>query len=119
MEIAFYALIGAIAGIMSGFFGIGGGIIIVPALMYACGFTQLKAQGTSLAIMLPPVGILAFWQYYKNNNVDITAGIIICLTLLIGAFFGGKLAQVIPTEILKKAFAVFLMFVAVKMLISK
>ncbi|MBP2644246.1 MAG: putative permease [Firmicutes bacterium] len=119
MELGLYALIGIAAGILSGFFGIGGGIIIVPTLMYVCGFPQLKAQGTSLAIMLPPVGLLAFWQYYKNDNVDIHAALIICITLFIGGLLGGRIVQEIPPDILKKAFAIFLMFVAVKMLIGK
>ncbi|MCE5287575.1 MAG: sulfite exporter TauE/SafE family protein [Pelosinus sp.] len=114
-----YAAIGLAAGILSGFFGIGGGIIIVPTLMYFAGFSQLMAQGTSLAVMLPPVGILAFWEYYKKGNVDITAGILICITLLIGGMVGGKIAQIVPPPILKKCFAVFLMLVSVKMLLGK
>lgn len=114
-----YAAIGLAAGLLSGFFGIGGGIIIVPTLMYFAGFSQLMAQGTSLAVMLPPVGILAFWEYYKRGNVDITAGILICITLLIGGLIGGKIAQVIPPYILKKGFAVFLMLVSIKMLLGK
>lgn len=114
-----YVLVGLAAGILSGFFGIGGGIIIVPALMYFAGFNQLLAQGTSLAVMLPPVGILAFWEYYKKGNVDIAAGLIICVTLLLGGMLGGKIAQMVPPIILKKGFAVFLMLVSIKMLISK
>jgi uncharacterized membrane protein YfcA len=114
-----YVAIGLAAGLLSGFFGIGGGIIIVPALMYFAGFNQLLAQGTSLAVMLPPVGILAFWEYYKRGNVDITAGLIICVMLLIGGMVGGKIAQMVPPIILKKCFAVFLMLVSVKMLFGK
>ena len=67
LNIILFILIGLIAGILSGFLGIGGGVIIVPALIYICGFSQLKAQGTSLAILLPPVGILAFIEYYKRE----------------------------------------------------
>ncbi|MFZ3130077.1 MAG: sulfite exporter TauE/SafE family protein, partial [Desulfosporosinus sp.] len=81
--------------------------------------TQLKAQGTSLAILLPPVGILAFLEYYKKGNVDIKAGIIICITLLLGAMFGGKIAQNISPYVLKKGFGILLILVAVKMLIEK
>jgi uncharacterized protein len=114
-----FIAIGLFAGLLSGFFGIGGGIIIVPALIYLCGFTQLRAQGTSLAILLPPVGLLAFLEYYKKGNVDIKAGIIICLTVFIGAMLGGKVAQHVPAEILKKGFAVFMMLVSVKLLFSK
>lgn len=75
MNIMIFVVIGLLAGVLSGLFGIGGGIIIVPALIYLCGFTQLKAQGTSLAIMLPPVGIVAFIQYYKRGQVDLKGGI--------------------------------------------
>lgn len=113
-----FILIGLSAGILSGLFGIGGGILIVPALIYICGFTQLKAQGTSLMILLPPVGLLAFLEYYKKGNVDIKAGIIICISLLIGASFGGKFAQYISTGVLKKGFAVFMLLVAIKMLLE-
>lgn len=118
-EIIFFLLIGVLAGILSGFFGIGGGIIIVPALMFICGFTQLKAQGTSLAVLLPPVGVLAFLQYYKEGNVDIKASIIICIAVIIGSMFGGKFAHDIPPDILQKGFAVLMMLVGLKMFLSK
>lgn len=118
-NIILFILVGLTAGILSGFFGIGGGIIIVPALMFLCGFTQLKAQGTSLAVMLPPVGILAFLQYYKKGNVDLTAGILICIALLFGAMLGGKFVQIIPPNILRKGFALLLAFVSIKMFLGK
>ncbi|MDP4152441.1 MAG: sulfite exporter TauE/SafE family protein [Bacillota bacterium] len=114
-----FIAVGLLAGILSGFFGIGGGIIIVPALIYICGFSQLKAQGTSLAVLLPPVGILAFLEYYKKGNVDLKAAILICITVLIGAMLGGKIVQHIPDEILKKGFAVFMLLMSVKMLFGK
>lgn len=119
LNIILFILIGLVAGILSGLFGIGGGVIIVPALIYICSFTQLKAQGTSLAVLLPPVGILAFLEYYKKGNVDIKAGIIICLTVLIGAMFGGKIAQYISPTILKKGFAIFMLLISLKMLFGK
>lgn len=119
LNIIIFILIGFTAGILSGLFGIGGGIIIIPALTYIIGFTQLKAQGTSLAILLPPVGILAFLEYYKRGNVDIKAGVIISITLLLGAMFGGKIAQCIPPYYLKKGFAIFMILVSIKMLVDK
>lgn len=119
LNIIIFILIGLVAGVLCGLFGIGGGIIIIPALIYIFGFTQLKAQGTSLAILLPPVGILAFLEYYKKGNVDIKAGIIICMTLLLGAKFGGKIAQNISPYFLKKGFAILIILVAIKMLIEK
>lgn len=118
-SIIVFILIGIAAGLLSGFFGIGGGVIIVPALIYICGFTQLKAQGTSLAVLLPPVGLLAFLEYYKRGNVDIKAGLIICITVFIGAMFGGRIAQHIPASILKKGFAVFMILVSLKMYFGK
>jgi uncharacterized membrane protein YfcA len=78
-----YIIIGISAGALSGLFGIGGGILIIPALMFLKGFPQLKAQGTSLIAMLPPVGILAFMEYNKKGNTDLVAGIIICIAMII------------------------------------
>jgi uncharacterized membrane protein YfcA len=118
-NILIFITIGLLAGVLSGFFGIGGGIIIVPALIYICGFTQLKAQGTSLAVLLPPVGLMAFIQYYKSGNVNLKAGIIICITVFIGALLGGKIAQHIPMDMLKKGFAVFMLLLSFKMLFGK
>jgi uncharacterized membrane protein YfcA len=114
-----FVIIGIIAGILSGMFGLGGGIIIVPALIYLCGFSQLKAQGTSLAIMLPPVGIAAFIQYYKQGQVDVKAGILICIFLVIGSIFGAKIAHSIPLPILKKSFGILMILISLKMIFSK
>ena len=119
MEIVTFILIGVVAGILSGMFGIGGGIVIVPALVYFCGFSQLKAQGTSLAVMLPPVGIAAFIYYYKKGQVDLKAGILICIFIVIGSVFGAKIANNIPTSILKKVFGVLMLLISVKMILSK
>lgn len=112
-------IIGLLAGILSGFLGIGGGIIIVPALVYLCGFSQIKAQGTSLAILLPPVGILAFIEYYKRGNVDIKAGIIIAIALVLGSSLASKFVQDISPDLLRKGFAVFMIIISIKMFFSK
>ena len=112
-------LIGIFAGILSGMFGIGGGIIIVPALVYLCGFSQLKAQGTSLAILLPPVGIFAFIEYYKKGQVNLQAGVLIVIFLVIGSVFGSKLAQNLPVEVMKKSFGILMLVISVKMIFSK
>lgn len=119
MDIVLFIIIGLLAGVLSGMFGIGGGIIIVPALIYLCGFDQLKAQGTSLAIMLPPVGILAFLEYYKRGQVSVKAGILICIFLIIGSVFGAKIANNIPIFLIKKGFAVLMILISIKMLFSK
>lgn len=118
-NIILFILIGLIAGILSGFLGIGGGVIIVPALIYMCGFSQLKAQGTSLAILLPPVGILAFIEYYKNGNVDIKAGIIIAMALVLGSAAASRLVQNISAGLLQKIFAVFMIIISLKMFFGK
>lgn len=118
-NIILFILIGLSAGILGGVFGLGGGLIIVPALVLLCDFSQLKAQGTSLAVMLPPVGLLAFLTYYRNGNVDIKAGIILCITLFMGALFGAQIAQAANSDLLRKAFAIFMILVSIKLLIGK
>jgi uncharacterized membrane protein YfcA len=119
LDIVIYIIIGIIAGTLSGLFGIGGGIVIIPALMFLKGFPQLKAQGTSLIAMLPPVGILAFIEYYKKGNTDIFAGVIICITMVISAKFGGQLANIIPMSIMKKSFGIFVILVGIKTFLGK
>lgn len=119
LSIVLYILLGLFAGILSGLFGIGGGIIIIPALIYVCGFSQLKAQGTSLMVLLPPVGILALLEYYKRAEVDIKAGIIICVMLFIGAALGGRFVQYIPVGLLRKGFAILMLLLSIKMLLEK
>lgn len=119
VNIVLFILIGIVAGILSGMFGIGGGIIVIPALIFLCGFSQLKAQGTSLAILLPPVGILAFMQYYKNGNVDIKAGVIIVVFLLLGSIIGAKIANNIPPDMLRKGFGILIILVALKFIFTK
>lgn len=114
-----FGIIGIVAGILSGLFGIGGGVVIIPALTIFGGFSQLKAQGTSLIAMLPPVGIFAFLTYYKKGNTDITAGIIICMAMLIGAKFGAQFANILPVNVLKKAFGIFVIIVGIKTFLGK
>jgi hypothetical protein len=112
-------VIGIITGIMAGMLGIGGAVIMIPALVFLLGISQQSAQGTSLAVMLPPVGAIAAWNYYKAGNVNIRFAIILAIFFLVGSYFGSKLALTIPQEILKKIFAVLLLLVAAKMLFSK
>ena len=111
-------LIGITAGMLSGFIGIGGGIIIVPALIYLVGLTQLQAQGTSLALMLPPIGILAFMQYYKSADVDIDLKVvgIIAATFIVGGYFGAKLALKINENIVKIIFGGIMILIAIKLI---
>ena len=118
-NIILFILIGIIAGILSGMFGIGGGVIIVPALMYLCGFSQLQAQGTSLAILLPPVGVLAFIEYYKKGHVNIQAGILICIFLIAGSVIGTKISHNISLQLLQKGFGILMILISLKMVFSK
>lgn len=108
MAYLIFALIGVAAGILGGFVGVGGGIIIVPALVFLMGYDQIKAQGTSLAILLPPIGLLGFLQYMKNpeTKIDLVAAAIIALFFALGAHFGGKLANSIDVNLVRKSFAV-------------
>ncbi len=109
-------LIGLIAGLLSGIVGIGGGIIIVPALVYFVGFSQRQAQGTSLAILLLPIGLLAVMQFYKAGYVNTKATAVIALAFVIGSYFGSRIALTVPQESLKKIFAMLLLVIAVKIL---
>ncbi len=111
-------LIGVFAGILSGFVGIGGGVLIVPALIYFFGLSQMEAQGTSLFLMLPPIGILAVMNYYKTGNVNIWYGIIIACAFVIGGYFGSKLSLRLSPYVVKVIFGTFMLYVAFKMVWS-
>lgn len=113
------ALLGAVAGILGGILGLGGAIIIVPALVMFMGYSQQKAQGTALVMMVLPVGALAAYQYYQKGFVDVKAALIMAAFFFIGGFFGAKVATQIPQDILKKVFAVILVGIAVKMWFEK
>jgi uncharacterized membrane protein YfcA len=118
-SIVLLVVIGLITGFMAGMLGIGGGIVVIPALIMVLGFTQQSAQGTSLAMMLPPVGILAVLNYYKAGHVDWRVAAVLALFFIVGSIFGSKLAVKIPQDALKKIFGVFLLLVAIKMLFGK
>ena len=107
---------GLVAGMLSGMVGVGGGIVIVPALVYFLAFSQKSAQGTSLGILLLPVGILAVSQYYKHGFIDVKVVLMVSAGFLIGGYFGSKLAVVLPETTLKKVFALMLILTAIKML---
>lgn len=119
MEIFVLLILGLIAGLMSGFLGIGGGIIIIPVLVYILGYSQQNAQGTSLGLLLPPIGLLAVLNYHKAGFVNIKAAAIMCVTFIIGSYISSKLAVDLPEAILKKVFATFLLFYALKLFIEK
>jgi uncharacterized protein len=114
-----YILVGLLAGILSGLLGIGGGVIIIPLLVYFYGLTQHQAQGTTLALMVPPIGILAALSYYYHGNVNIPIALFIGLGFLVGGLIGAIIVQPVPDYLLKKIFGVFLLLVALKMLLGK
>lgn len=107
--------VGVAAGVLSGMVGVGGGIVIVPALVYFLGFTQKTAQGTSLGLILLPVGILGVLQYYKEGHVDFRVVGILAIGFLAGSYFGSRISLSLPQETVKKIFAVLMMIIAIKM----
>lgn len=109
-------MIGLFAGILSGLIGVGGGIIIVPALVFFLGFTQYQAQGTSLGLLLLPIGIFAVLNYYKAGHINISYVLIMVVGFVIGGWLGSKLALTISEATLKKIFAVVLFYTGFKML---
>ena len=111
-------IIGLVAGLMSGFVGVGGGVVIVPALVYFLGLTQHQAQGTSLFILVLPVGILAVMNYAKSENINWNFGIIIAITFVIGGYFGSKLSLKLSPAIVKLAFGLLMAFVSIKLIYS-
>ena len=112
-------LIGLAAGVLGGMFGVGGGLIIVPALMIILGFGPKEAQGTSVAVMLPPIGILAAMNYYKAGYLNLKFALVIAVAFILGGYFGSKLAIAIPVAVARKLFAGFMIITAVKMLFDK
>jgi uncharacterized protein len=118
-DFAGYVVLGLLGGILSGLLGIGGAIILVPALIYLFGFDQQTAQGTTLAMLVPPTGLLAVMQYYKAGHIDFRVAAIMCVGLFLGAYFGGWLATQLPALTLKRIFGVLLLVIGFKMLLGK
>jgi uncharacterized protein len=118
-EVLILILIGLSAGIVSGLMGVGGAIIIVPALVLFFGLTQHQAQGTSLAVLILPVGILAFWNYYRQGYVNFKIALVIVLAFVVGGYLGSALALRIPERFLKIAFGVLIILVGFRMILKK
>jgi uncharacterized protein len=114
-----YLLLGLVAGILSGLIGIGGGVIIVPALVFIFGLSQHQAQGTTLALLIPPIGILAAWTYYKEGYVDLRIAALVAAGFIVGSLFGAKFANALSNVVLEKVFGVALLLIALKMILSK
>jgi uncharacterized membrane protein YfcA len=117
MNVFFYLLLGLIAGTFSGLIGIGGAIIIIPSLVLLFGLSQHTAQGTTLALMIPPIGLLAAWTYYKQGFVDFRIAVFICLGFFVGGLLGAKFATQIPDQILRKIFGVCLLVISLRMVL--
>jgi uncharacterized membrane protein YfcA len=108
-------LIGLVGGVLSGLFGIGGGLVIVPALILLAGMTAKQAAGTSLAALLLPVGILGAMEYWRAGHVNVQMALLVAVGLLVGAFIGARLAVGLPNELLQRAFGVLLLLVGLRL----
>ena len=118
LNLIIFLVLGLFAGMVSGLIGIGGGIIIVPCLIYIFGYSQHMAQGTTLAMLIPPIGILAAWAYFKQGYINLPVAGIMCLGFLLGGYLGAKFAICLPEVILRKVFGVCLLFVAGYMIVK-
>lgn len=114
-----FVLLGLVVGIMSGIMGIGGAVFIVPALVYIFGWQQHMAQGTTLAMLIPPIGILAAWRYYTAGHVDFRVAGLLCVGFFVGGYFGGTFANQLPGDTLRKIFGGALLLISLKMIIGK
>jgi uncharacterized membrane protein YfcA len=119
MKILLYIVLGLVAGTLSGIFGIGGGTILIPGLVFLAGLSQHEAQGTTLAILLLPIGLLAVMRYCKAGHVHLYITIFICLGFLIGGLLGANIAESLPNLVLRKAFGIFLLIVAAYTIFAK
>ena len=118
MSILLYLILGLVAGILSGLIGIGGGTIIVPALVFLFGLSQHLAQGTTLALLVPPIGILAAWTYYKQGYVDLHIAALICLGFFFGRLLGAKFATKLSDLALERVFGIALLLISLKMIFA-
>lgn len=118
-QISILLFIGICAGFLSGMVGIGGGIVIVPMLVYFLGFDQHTAQGTTLFMFLFPIGILGVMNYYNKGNVDMKIAAVICITFILGSYFGSKLALSIDKTAITKVFGVIFLIISLKMIFGK
>ena len=119
LNILLFVLLGLVAGILSGLIGIGGGIIIIPAFIFFFGMPQHMAQGTTLALFVPPIGILAAWEYYKHGQVDLTAAALVCLGFVFGGYVGAQFANSLSNKVLTRIFGVALLIMGLQMVLRK
>jgi uncharacterized protein len=119
ITIVILVMIGLMAGVFGGMFGVGGAVIMIPALVYFLGVDQHTAQGTSVAIMLPPIGLFAAYNYYKAGEVNIWYAAIIAAAFLVGGFFGSRIALTLPENVMRRVFGILLIILALKMIFSR
>lgn len=119
MQVFSLIILGVAAGVLSGLVGIGGGVLLVPALVFLFGLSQHQAQGTTLALMVAPVGIVAAWAYWRQGYVDLRVAALISLGFVIGSIAGARLSIGISDAVLQKVFGVFLLLLSVKLIFSK
>ena len=113
-----FLAIGLVAGVLSGVFGIGGGVVIVPALIYLAGFSQHRATGTSLAVLLPPIGFAAMWEYYRHDNVNVRAAMIIAAAVFVGGWVGAIAANRISGPYLRLGFGLFVVVLGLSLMVG-
>lgn len=114
-----YILLGLAAGVFSGLIGIGGGVIIVPALVFLYGFSQHQAQGTTLALLVPPIGLLAALEYYHKGYVNLSVAGFVCIGFFVGALLGARVATSLPNVLLERVFGVALLLISIKMILAR
>jgi len=119
MNMLLYLLLGLVAGTFSGLIGIGGGTIIVPVLVFLFGLSQHQAQGTTLALLVPPIGFLAAWTYYKQGYVDLRIAALICVGFFLGGWVGAKLATKLSNVVLERIFGIALLLISLKIIFAK
>ncbi len=119
MENFLFILLGILVGGLSGFIGVGGGVLVIPSLVLFFGFSQKMAQGTSLAMLLLPVGIFAVMEYYKHGNINIQVAMFLAIGYLVGAYFGSLFTNHFSNEMMKKIFAIIMLLISLKLLLDK
>ena len=119
LETGLFLILGLFTGAVSGVIGIGGGVLLTPALVFLFGFTQHSAQGTTISLLVPPIGLLAAWTYYQEGDVNLKVAGLICIGFFIGGLFGAKLAVNLPELWLRRIFGLTMLALGAKMIISK
>ena len=111
--------VGLVAGFLSGLIGIGGGVVIVPILVYFLSMDQKAAQGTTLFMFMLPIGFLGVYNYYKAGQIDVKSAMIMCITFIIGSYYGSKTALTMDTKLVKQVFGAMIILMGIKMVLNK